>query len=226
MRNLLAPIVAWLNFAVPLVAVTGAYMIALHQDVAVACVPLLEGCTSISRAARYGDALFLFRGLMMPLSMLMVFYWICQWRWLNQWVGNRKRHQVVLVLGVISSLALVLYANYLGSDGDFYRFMRRFGVTFYFAFALLAQLISVQSLFRSDIAMSRKALRLVHAQFAVVIFQWLLGLISLWFTITQPDYKYEADNILEWNFGLAMIAFYAVSGWLWRALPLKPEPHL
>lgn len=218
---LLVPTVAWLNFAVPFLAVLGAYLIALHQEVAVACFPFIEGCTSISRAARYGDALFWFRGLMMPLSMLLVFYWICQWRWLNQYAGYRKRHTVVLWLGVISALALVLYANYLGSPGDFYRFMRQFGVTFYFAFALLAQLISVQSLRSAHLDITPRARHLLQGQLAVVVFQWILGLFSLWFTITQPDYKFQADNILEWNFGLAMITFYALSGWLWRELPLS-----
>lgn len=219
----LAPLVAWLNFVIPFFAVLGAYLIALHQELAVACFPFFEGCTSISRAARYGDALFWFRGFMMPVSMLLVFYWIYQWHWLNHWAGYRKRHTAVLWLGIISSLALVLYANYLGSSGGFYRFMRQFGVTFYFAFALLAQLISVQSLRSAQINMTERTRRLLQGQFAVVVFQWVLGLFSLWFTITQPEYKFQADNILEWNFGLAMIAFYGIGGWLWRAMPITPD---
>jgi hypothetical protein len=128
--------IAWLNFIIPMAAVWGAYAIALHQEMAVACVPFWEGCTSISRAARHGDALFWFRGFMMPLSMLLVIYWIFQYRWLEQLTGPRRRHKVILALGMVSALMLVLYANYLGSQGEFYRFMRNIGVRFYFGCAV------------------------------------------------------------------------------------------
>ncbi len=218
----MAPLIAWLNALMPALAVGVGYGIALWQREAVACLPFIEGCTSVSRAMRHGDALFWFRGLMMPLSMLMVFYWVLQRRWLNQTTSRLVRHDALLWLGLISALALVLYANYLGSDGDFYRFMRRFGVTFYFAFAMLAQLISVYSLQQYQGQLSQRTRTLVRWQFGLVTLQWCLGLVSLGFTITQPDFKHQADNILEWNFGLAMIAFYAVSGLIWQKEPPKP----
>lgn len=223
---MLPRLIAWLNTLIPIVAVVGAYQIALYQDLAIACMPLLEGCTSISRAARNGDALFWFRGLMMPLSMLLVIYWVYQWRWLNQLAGVRLKHTVVLSLGIISALALVIYANYLGSDGGMYRFMRRFGVTFYFAFALLAQLISLQALHFMRAQFSNRVRRLLKIQWGLVWAQWLIGLISLGVTLMQPSYKYEAENIIEWNFALAMISFYAVSGWLWKELPHRHHHHV
>lgn len=212
-------VIAWINFIVPMVAVVGAYSISLYQESVPACVPFWEGCTSISRAARHGDALFWFRGLMMPVSMLLVIYWIYQWHWLNQLAGRLRRHRVILVLGIVSALALVLYANYLGSDGDFYRFMRRFGVTFYFALALLAQLLSLQSLHSMGAPLDARLLPGIRFQWVCVWAQWLLGLVSLWVSLTEPSYEYEAENIIEWNFALAMVAFHGASGWLWRTSP-------
>ena len=47
----------------------------------------------------------------------------------------------MLWLGLISGLALILYATFLGSEGDGYRFMRRFGTTIYFGFTYLAQVL-------------------------------------------------------------------------------------
>jgi hypothetical protein len=215
-------LIGWLNTLVPVLAVVVGYQIAIYQQVADACMPLLEGCTSISRAVRNGDALFWFRLWMMPLSMLLVFYWVLQYRWLEGLLGSRRRHRVILVLGVISALALVLYANYLGSQGDFYRFMRRFGVTFYFAFALLAQLISLQSLRSASGPFTGVALTLLRAQWGLVIVQWLIGLVSLSIRITQPVNKFVLENIVEWNFALAMIGFYALSGELWFRRPVRP----
>lgn len=215
-------LVAWLNTLIPVLAVLVGYQIALYQQVAEACIPPLEGCTSISRAVRNGDALYWFRFWMMPLSMLLVFYWVLQFRWLEALLGPRHRHRVILALGVISALALLLYANFLGSQGDVYRFMRRFGVTFYFAFALLAQLISMQSLHSVARPFSGAALRLVRTQWALVMAQWLMGLISLWVTIAQPSNQFALENIIEWNFALAMTGFYALSGEIWRRCPIRP----
>lgn len=222
MTGRLPSVIAWLNCVVPLLAVSGSYAISLYQESVVACFPFTHGCTSISGAARYGDALFLFRGLMMPLSMLLALYWWLQWDWLTRRVGPRWRHSVALWLGVISALALVLYANYLGSGSGFYEFMRRTGIIFHFAFALLAQLLCVQSLFSARHQLPAQTLRLVRWQFALVSLQWLWGFVSLTIDITQPAFEYEAKNIVEWNFAWAMVGFYGISGWLWWRDPHFP----
>lgn len=217
-----ARVIAWLNTLIPLIAVIGGYQIAIHQQVAEACLPLIEGCTSISRGVRNGDALFWFRGFMMPLSMLLVFYWTLQYRWLEAIVGQRHRHRVILALGVISALALVLYANYLGSQGDFYRFMRRFGVTFYFAFAALAQLLSLHSLNTARLSIAESAKGWLRVLWGLVIAQWCIGLASLAVTLTESANQFQLENIVEWNFALAMVCFYGVSGELWHRLPRPP----
>lgn len=207
---------AWLNALIPLIAVLGAYGLAIYQGYEGVCNPFWSGCTSISRAARYGDALFLFRGLMLPLSSLLVVYWIFHYRWLNAWMGKRHRHTAILWIGIVSAIALTLYANFLGSDGQIYRFMRRTGVTFYFGFAMLAQLLSVYSLYQSRTQQPRGLLHLVRWQLFFIVIQWVIGLLSLAVTIYQPDFSYQANNILEWNFALAMTGFYAVSGIMWK----------
>jgi hypothetical protein len=217
--------IAWLNALVPLVAVAGAYGLALYQGYDARCVPFVEGCTSISRAARYGDAIFLFRGLMMPLSMLLVIYWFMQWQWLNDLCDYKFLHKVILVLGCISALALILYANFLGSEGASYRFLRRFGVTFYFGFALLAQLLSIYALEQIRHTLSDKIQRGLRWQKMLITLQWILGLTSLAVTLTQPSYKDIAENMVEWNFALIMVLFYGVSGFMWKGASLCRKRH-
>lgn len=190
-------------------------MIALAQGYEAACIPVWQGCTSISRAARYGDAIFWFRGLMLPMASLLAIYWILHCRWLNDVVGRHYRHGIILLLGFTSALALAIYANFLGTDGDIYRFMRRFGVTFYFAFSMLAQLISIYSLYAIGHRLLPRVNRLVRWQFFLVSLQWLIGLGSLVIISLQPEFKDQANNIVEWNFALMMTLFYAVSAMLW-----------
>ena len=213
-------LIAWLNTLIPLLAVVGGYQIAIYQQVAEACVPLFEGCTSVSRGVRNGDALFWFRGWMMPLSTLMVLYWILQYRWLNSVADSRRSHSVILILGVISAIALVLYANFLGSQGDFYRFMRRFGVTFYFAFAALAQLLSLRSLRASGIEIPAGARPWLIGAWVVVTAQWCIGVGYLAITLAEAARQYQWENIVEWNFALAMVCFYGLSGELWHRCPV------
>lgn len=208
--------IAWLNAIVPLLAVVGAYSIALLQGYDASCIPFWDGCTSISRAARYGDAIFWFRGLMLPLVSLIVLYWVYQRYWLVRLVGAHYRHAIILWLGILSALALLIYANFLGSDGDVYRFMRRFGVTVYFGFSMLAQLLSIYSLYRARELLSQSLNRLVTGQFFLVSMQWLIGLVSLAITIMQPDYEVQANNIMEWNFALLMTLYYAISAIMWK----------
>jgi uncharacterized membrane protein len=208
--------IALLNALLPLTATLGAYLIALLQGYGVVCVPLWEGCTSISRAARYGDALFWFRGLMMPLSVLLVIFWIFQVRWLAHHCGKQSQQTVILWLGIVSALALIVYVNFLGSGGDIYRFMRRFGVTFYFGLAMLAQLLSIHLLFRHRSTLPATTQVLLSWQLLCVGAQWSLGLVSLAITLIEPSFKSQAGNIIEWNFALAMTAFYALSALIWH----------
>lgn len=151
----------------------------------------------------------------MPLSCLLAIYWLFQRRWLDQEFGINLMHQIIFILGFTSALALIIYVNFLGSDGEIYRFMRRFGVTVYFGFAMLAQLLSLYSLSTSQKSNLGSLQHLRRLQLLLVLIQWLLGLASLAVTIFQPDYKYQANNILEWNFSLAMTAFYGTSAWYW-----------
>lgn len=209
--------IALLNALLPLLATVGAYLIALAQGYNAVCFPLWDGCTSISRAARYGDAIFWFRGLMMPLSVLLVIYWIFQVRWLARYCGKSVQLDVILWLGVVSALALIVYVNFLGSAGDIYHFMRRFGVTFYFGLAMLAQLLSMRLLYRHRAALTTPLQSLLLWQLLCVGAQWSWGLVSLAFTLTEPSFKDQANNIIEWNFALAMTAFYALSALIWRS---------
>lgn len=220
-KECMAARIALLNALIPLFAAVGAYLIAISQGYTARCVPLWEGCTSISAAARYSDGIFLFRGLMMPLSGLLAIYWIIQVRWLNLYSNKQWQLKLILSLGIISALALIIYVNFLGSEGGVYRFMRRFGVTFYFGFGMLAQLLSTHLLYQARTRLPSSTRRLLSWQLLCVGAQWSIGLISLGITLAQPAFKHQANNIIEWNFALGMIAFYGITALIWQREKFK-----
>lgn len=206
--------IAWLVCLVPIIAAHGAFIISLWQGVANECVPYFEGCVSISGAARNGDAIFLFRGLMMPTSAFLVIFWYLQSIWLKQ--ITHKLHPVVFVLGSIGAVFLVLYTDFLGTEGDFYEFMRRYGITFYFAMTILAQMFSIRSLQKVKDSLDIKVNRYLTIQFIMMLLYWVLGITNVVIKATGVSWADQSENVIEWNFALLMSMYFGLSAMMWK----------
>jgi hypothetical protein len=210
--------IAWAICIVPILAAHGAYLIAMASGTAPSCVPYIEGCVSISRAARVGDSLFWFRGLLMPCASLLVFFWWMQKSWLDRLLpASRKKHNWIFASGAVGALFLLLYANFLGSSGDMYNLMRRFGVTLYFSLTAMAQLISLHTLTRKDIDLSAATRRLVQYQLALVGIQWVMGTGHVIAKFILPEEVQDLlENGIEWHFALYMTLFFGFSARIWQ----------
>lgn len=114
------------------------YFISLYEGFVPECIPFVDGCTSISRTGRYGYSYFIFKALMMPAAMVIVLYWTLTFSWLKA-QGERSSVSLILILffGVTAGLFLILYTTFLGSEGDVYRLMRRFGTIIFFLFSYI-----------------------------------------------------------------------------------------
>lgn len=208
---------AFVNCCVPLLAVVGAYAVGLQQGVVPVCNPFWEGCLTISRAARSGDAIFWFRGLMLPLVPVYAVFWTLLVYWLKRKTGRHSHEMhVILWLGYLSAVALLFYVNFLGTEGAVYGFMRRQGVMLYFGFAGLAQLYSLHVLSKYRPALTSQERFWVRWQWGFVLGQWVLGLTSVIATAWQPEHEDRIRNAIEWQFATLMVAFYGFSGLLWR----------
>lgn len=213
--------IAWINCLLPLFAVTASYAISYSQGLVEGCVPFWHGCTSISRAARSGDAIFLFRGVMMPLVPVYLAYWWLQTRWLATLSTRRREITTIFWLGCVSALALILYVDFLGADGSFARLMRRQGVMLYFGLAGIAQLLSLHVLHKARIQLTEPQRLAWQIQWFAVGVQWVLGLGSILNSALQPENRTEINNALEWSFALTMVAFYAGSALAWRQFQIN-----
>lgn len=114
------------------------YFISVSEGFVPECIPFIDGCTSISKTGRHGYSYYIFKALMMPAAMVIVLYWILTFSWLKA-QGERSSVSLVLILffGVTAGLFLILYTTFLGSEGDIYRLMRRFGTIVFFLFSYL-----------------------------------------------------------------------------------------
>ena len=129
----------------PMLTIAISYCISIQADLVPGCIPFIEGCTSISRAARNGDAIFVFRPGMIITAVFLVWYWYLSQLWLNQ-LNDRhyKSARAMFWLGCLGAIFLVLYTDFLGTEGSYYRIMRRYGITLFFSFTLLAQFVQLR----------------------------------------------------------------------------------
>jgi hypothetical protein len=211
-RHVRVEVVAWLAAILPFVAANVAYLISASADLVPWCFPYLDGCTSVSRAARSGIANPIFRGIMLPFAVVMVLYWWLAAEWLRGFAPQRPRlRRAMLGFGVVAAVFLVLYATFLGVEGEFYQWMRRYGITVHFSSTVLAQFL-LTSVLAGD---ARLPQWLRRSKLALCALMLALGLASIPLQHFALD-RVAALNAVEWSYSLLMLAFFPLTGEAWR----------
>lgn len=214
LRLTLPILIALLAGVVPVLAANLGYLISLHYEVAAVCNPYLQGCLSVSAANRNEPAIFLFRALMIPEACLLAAHWWLAQRWLAELGDRSRRALAVQWVGLIGALFLILYVVFLGTVGEVYQFMRRFGITIFFAFTFLAQLLYVERLVRA-----RAAQLVTAADRSISVLLWLtVGLLGAGLASIPVQHIWDlntVENVIEWWFSLALAAFFPINAWIW-----------
>jgi len=210
------PLVAGLA---PAIAIAVAYSISIADGFVPSCNPFVDGCVSVSRAARQGLANHVFRALLLPAAALQAITWLLCVMWLRRLGATGRSLAWMPWLGVLAAVFVVLYGTFLGTEGVAYRWMRRYGIIVYFGFTYLCMAIAaahIRHLVRS------RALR-VPARLEVVLpallaATLLAGLANVFVApiFGDGDLKNRLENVLEWYAGLAFTLFFCALAWLWR----------
>ena len=202
----------------PIVVVHVAYVInafvGSELEARFICFPYTDGCLSISRAARSGPGLYLVRMVMIPVAVLLLVCWRDVRRWLDEMAAcDERRSRIIFVLGGVGAVFMVFYVTALGSEGEWYRWLRRYGVTVYFGGTALAQLLLVGVLWpaRKNLCNGRLAGPIIMLT-GLVCLQWLLGIASVAkrLLLDDPEVMDRIENIIEWWFGLPMSLVFVV----------------
>ncbi|GGD53559.1 hypothetical protein [Pseudoxanthomonas indica] len=200
-----------------LVAVHLAYALSIRDGWVEACVPYLEGCVSISRAARHGVGNQVFRWLVIPCAALHVVVWWLAARWFA--APSSRVVTTMRWLGTVSACALAVYAFFLGTQGEVYGFLRRYGVTVYFGFGFLAQLLLLR------VAARRHAIGVTLRRWMAVICVWmlLLGVANVIAGLALVDevLRDRVENALEWQLGLLLVGWFALLALAWKQAALR-----
>lgn len=226
----------WLSLLaglLPLAGIAVAFSLAVAEGQFAWCNPLIEGCVSISRAGRHGLPNVLFRAFLLPAAVLQGLVWWLSASWLRtlvpahargsidtQGASDRPRRaalQWLPWLGLAAALFLILYGTFLGTEGPGYRWMRRYGVVFYFGFTCVLMVIVGGAVHRAaqSVVELRSAARLL---IAVVIALPLLGLVNSLapLFIADTDALDRFENATEWWGGGVFTVFFCLLALLWR----------
>ncbi|MEY3253474.1 MAG: hypothetical protein RL227_2447 [Pseudomonadota bacterium] len=203
----------------PLVATVLAASLSMHQGLVPACNPFWDGCTSISRVARYELPNILFRALMLPAATLQALVWLAVARWLVQCGAVGRGVAWIAPLGVVAGIALVVYGSFLGTEGPIYRWLRQYGTVAYFGFTCLNLLLTgnaVQALVRvRRLALPR------WLENAMVVLAGTLVLLGVGNAIVAAVFgeplKGRVENVTEWWGALIFVlGFCAIAALWWR----------
>lgn len=213
----LLPLVAGL---LPAVAALAALLLSIEMGLIPACNPLLDGCVSISRAGRHDLPNYIFRALVLPAAVLQGLTWMLCTAWLKGMDSDMRRLLRFLPwLGAFAGLFLILYGTFLGTEGQAYRWMRRYGVILYFGFTYLCMLIASGALWRlAHSGRHRVPARLDRWLVALCGVTLVVGLAQAFVApfLGSEDLKNRLENLLEWHAALAFTLYFLALAWLWR----------
>ncbi len=203
---------------VPAVAALLALAISVQQQWVPGCNPFVDGCTSISRAARHGLANHVFRALMLPAATLQGLVWLLAAHWLQGELGPRRGLRWMAVLGVLAAAALVLYATFLGTEGAAYRLLRQYGTVLYFGNTCLCMLLLGQAVQ----GLQGLPRWLVRSHVALACMLVALGVANaIVAALLSPDWKARTENVTEWWGALIFVLCFCALAAMWLRCGLR-----
>ena len=204
----------------PIVVIHTSLLLAVAAGAVPACIPYLDGCTSISATGRYEPAVYLFKPALTAEAVLMILYWLLNVAWiraLTQQSGKKVSTQApaIATLGIVGALALIIYVTFLGTQTPFYEFMRRFGIYFYFLCTVLAQLLVANRSLQLGKAIGLPGvIRISRLQLMLAATPFLLGVLNLILKSVMDDPD-PAENIIEWIAALLMHVYFVLTCYAW-----------
>ncbi len=177
----------------PLLTIHLSLFFSLYQGHLDICNPYWVACHSVSATGRHGVAYFVFKGGMICAMSLLALFWIVNHIWLRQTVNYRRG--ALAWLGIVASIALIVYTLSLGHSGGAFYILRRAGVVTYLGLTFIAQSIfSYQLMGHADKMIATAAKRLLRFCLCV------LGLALFTLVLDGlPMVHYEPlEDMVEW----------------------------
>jgi hypothetical protein len=207
----------------PLLAALLALWLSIRTGLIPSCNPFLDGCVSVSRAARHGLPNHVFRALMLPAATLQGIVWLLVARWLRSGLGQRPGVRALALLGPVAAVALVLYVTFLGTEGPIYRALRQYGTVVYFGFTCLSLLLAgglVQKLAQTQRLALPRLLEWAMLGLAALLVALGIG-NSIVAALFDDEVKGRIENVTEWWGSLIFVLGFLAIAAMWFRLGVR-----
>ena len=186
----------------PLLVSNGVYLLSAYEGFIPWCIPYIDGCTTISKAARSGDSIFIFRATMIAYGVLLIGFWIYVRQWLDQLYGyTSNMARIILWLGIFGAIFFIVYIDFLGTSGEVNRFMRKYGIMVFFVFTPLAQILMLWQHYHILPSLKKGEInpKVLYYQLSMVLIIVIIGIIDIALDMIYNQTS-EREKIIEWNF--------------------------
>ena len=194
------------------------YLLSAYEGSIPWCIPYIDGCTTISKPARSGNSIFIFRATMIAYGVLLIGFWIYVRQWLDQLYGHTTNMaRIILWLGVVGAIFFIVYIDFLGTTGEVNRFMRRYGILIYFVCTPLAQILLFRQHYNILPYLQEGVIkpRILQYQLVIIVLMLVIGIVSGALDVTHTK-TYERENIVEWNLALLMQLYFLGIFFIWK----------
>lgn len=200
-----------------LVTINLCYVLAAWNGHVSWCIPYRDGCTSISATGRNLPEAALFKGLMLPLAVLMLVYWSRAFQWLDQWCVKAKKRLISMrFLGILAALLLGAYTIILGLQGELFRNLRHTIVILSFSFTYLSQLLFIwiwsENSQRHVLDPAGRVAGLLKLLCVLIL---VVGISSVAAGVFYSGYR-NIEDAFEWNLALLLNLHFILVHFIWR----------
>jgi hypothetical protein len=202
----------------PLLISNVVYLLSAYEGFIPWCIPYIDGCTTISKAARSGNSIFIFRATMIAYGVLLIWFWIYVRQWLDQLYGHTTNiARFILWLGIVGAIFFIVYIDFLGTTGEVNRFMRRYGILIYFICTPIAQILLFRQHYKILPSLQKGTIkpRVLQYQLALIVLMLAIGIVNGVLEVTYTKTA-ESNNIVEWNLALLMQLYFLGLFFIWK----------
>ena len=206
---------SFLIFIFPSFTVILSYLISLNLNLVPSCIPIIDGCTSISRAGRYYPVNYFFKSFIFISGCLIIFYWFKNFSFFNRYFAS-KLNKIAFIIGILSVIFLFLYIAFLG-ESNYYKFFRKIGIFIYILFAIISELLLSIIYFKNRNYKSFLT-NFIELKLYLSLLITILGILFLPFMTMKIDNVANLRNIIAWNYFLLIQINYLSTYFCWKRI--------
>ena len=215
--NLTIKNISFFIFLIPTITVILSYIFSLYLNLVPSCIPILEGCTSISRTGRYYPVNVFFKTLLFISGTLTLLYWYKNYIFFKDLNGSYFIN-ITCILGIISIIFLFLYLIFLG-ENNYYKFFRKIGIFIYLLFSIISELL-LSIIYKMNYKHTLFKEKCVNNKLILSIFLLSIGIIFFPFMVMKIENISHLRNIISWNYFLLIQVNFLLTFIIWKKINL------